>query len=512
MSFLLQHGPALAIAVPLFAAFSTTLIGKLGGKARDAWVILGLLFAEAAAGALLLDVLANGIRVYTLGAALPSLTAPAGFPIRIVLAADAASALVATAALSIALIAAVYSLRSMQQHTGLEKFYSLLLLLTAGIAGIAFTGDFFTLFVFVEIVSISSAGLIAFFCRGEGFEAAFKYMVISAIGALILLFGVGLLYGQHGLLNMAAVAEVVAGNVSFADVAALTLVTAALLLKAGAFPVHMWKPDAYQEAPSQVAVMLVVSSLACLYALFRICFMFFGVAGLGAVVGWAVAVLGALSIFVGVTMALAQNNIKRMIGYAAVAEVGYVMLAAGIALTAMPNLSGFALGALSGGIFQLLNDALDLGLLFLASGAILYITKKQQFDGISGLGHSSPELAGLFLIGLLAISGMPPFNGFAGKLLIYESVYYSSPVLAVVGIVGSIMLLAIFVKAFSSVFLGTPYRGKVQRLPKSMLAAMCVLALFIVLFGLFPGAVLDAVVAPAAEALANPGAYIGGIL
>ncbi len=511
LPFLLEHSLALAIAIPLMAAFVAPLVGKVGKLVRNLWVILSLAFTELVMILLAQDVFAGNTHVYTLGASVPSLTSPFGFPIRIILVADAFSALFALLAISIAFLAAVYSWKFMKEEEGLDKFYTLLLLLSAAMIGLTLTGDFFTLFVFLEISSIASAGLIAYHRSGESLEAAFKYIVISSVGALFLLFGVGILYGKYHLLNMAAIAGEVVIRYSFLDVAALSLLASALLLKSGSFPVHMWKPDAYQQAPSQVTVLLLTTAILSLYVLFRICFTIFGPV-LSGTFGWLAVILGALSVFVGVTMAIPQKNLRRLIGYAAVAEIGYVLLGVGTGMTALPNVSGFALQAFSGGVFHMLNDILDLSLIFLVTGSLLYITKKEDLDDVSGIAHRSAFLTLMFMIGLLAISGMPPMNGFASKLLIYESVYYLNPMLAIIGIVGSIMMLALFVKIFASVFLGVPYKGHVRPLPLSMAFTMCVLVFFIFLFGIFPNLAMEMVVAPAVQALINTPAYIGAVI
>jgi multicomponent Na+:H+ antiporter subunit D len=170
------------------------------------------------------------------------------------------------------------------------------------------------------------------------------------------------------------------------------------------------------------------------------------------------------------------------------------------------------MNALSGGLFHMMNDILDLSLLFLVAGAALYVTRRKDLNDVSGLAHRSGFLAAMFMIGMLAISGMPPMGGFASKILIYESVFHFNPLLSVIGIVGSIMLLAIFVKVFASVFLGPPYKGSVRRVPMSMKLVMCALAFFILFLGIFPGVALDLLITPAAEALVNTQAYIGGVL
>ncbi|MCX6799077.1 MAG: proton-conducting transporter membrane subunit, partial [Candidatus Diapherotrites archaeon] len=276
IDFFVQHAPALAIALPLLGAFATPLVSKLGGKARDAWVLLILVLTGAIVALLAGDVLSTGApRAYAVGATLPSITTQGGLPIRIIIEADAMSVFMAITAMTIALLAFIYSLRFLQKHKGLDKFYTLFLLMTAGMLGMMLTGDIFSLFVFFEMLSISSAGLIAFYLnRGEPAEAAFKYMVVSAIAGLFILFAAGILYSQYNILNMAGLAS--AMSFSQLDKIALVLLVAALALKCGAVPMHMWAIDAYGEAPAAISAFLVVASQTSLYALFRVCFSLFG--------------------------------------------------------------------------------------------------------------------------------------------------------------------------------------------------------------------------------------------
>ena len=508
---LLEHAPILLIAIPLLVAFATPIVGRVNSFLRDFCMIVALVFIEFLAILLSYDVIKNGIRVYTLGARLPGLTSPAGFPIRIILEVDAMNAFISLIVSSIALIVVIYCLNFMKHHGVLDKFYTLLLLLLAGMMGLTLTGDFFNLFVFLEVVSISSAALIAFYVhRGEALEAAFKYMVISSVGALMVLFAVGLLYGQYNLLNMAAIANSIQN--SFLDKVAMVLLISAFLLKAGSVPVHMWKPDAYGEAPAPVAVLLLTSAMVSLYVLFRITFTVFGLMINTALLGWILAILGILSIFLGVSMALIQDNLKRLIAYSAIAEVGYIILGVGSGLIEFPSLSGFGFTAISGGVFHILNDVLDLGLLFLVAGAIFYLTGKRDLNQLGGLAHTQPTLAVFFLIGMSAVSGLPPFNGFASKLMIYESVYHFNPLLAIIGILGSILMLAIFVKVFSAIFLGIPYDGELREIPKGMLVGMGILAILIIFIGLFPNLIVDNIITPACQALIHPENYIEGVL
>jgi multicomponent Na+:H+ antiporter subunit D len=214
-------------------------------------------------------------------------------------------------------------------------------------------------------------------------------------------------------------------------------------------------------------------------------------------------------------MAIIQIDFKRLIAYAAVAELGFMILAVGTGLTILSNPeltianTPFALEAMKGGIFHVLNDALDIGLLFLVAGAIYYATNHTSLNKLGGMARNMKYTTVFFVIGLLAVSGIPPMNGFASKLLIYESTFQLNPILSIIAILASIMLLAIFVKVFYAAFLGPPQKqfATVKEVPRSMLIAMGIIAALIIFIGLFPDYVVNTIVEPAAQALVNNTSY-----
>ncbi|GAH90811.1 unnamed protein product, partial [marine sediment metagenome] len=177
-------------------------------------------------------------------------------------------------------------------------------------------------------------------------------------------------------------------------------------------------------------------------------------------------------------------------------------------------LNTYGIAAMDGGIFHIINNALYKGLLFLTAGALFYRTGTRDLNRMGGLAHKMKWTTIFYIIGALSISGIPPFNGFASKLLIYESVYRFNPILAIVAMITSILTLASFTKAFYSAFMGAelPEYQEVKEVPKSMIAGMAVLAAGIVFFSLFPGLIVDWLAHPATEALINQGAYINGII
>jgi len=437
-------------------------------------------------------------------------------PVRIILEVDGISIFMGIITGTVALAAAIYSFSFMKKETGQNRFYTLLLLLVAGVFGMEFTGDLFNLFVFLEIASISGAALAAFRIRfADSAEGGLKYIVVSATAALMVLFAIGLFYAQYNLLNIGALASVI--QYTTLDKIALALLIMAFVMKLGGVPLHMWLPDGYSVAPASITAMLLVASQASMYALFRTCFTLYGVTLNLVTVGWLVIILGLLSMFVGVTMAVLQTDLKRLIAYNCICESGFMLLGVGVGITVLGNpeaLAAYGVGAMSGGIFHMINHALFEGLLFLAAGALFYRIGTRNLNEMGGLGHGMKFTAILFLLGALASSGIPPFNGFASKILIYESVYQFNPILAIIGIIVSIITLAVFIKAFFSAFTGQvlPKFKEVREAPKAMLAGMTILSLIIVFFGLFPGLIVDWLAHPAVSALIDKAGYIQAIM
>ncbi len=506
---------ALVVAIPLLGAFLTPLVGRINDKLRNIFVILVLTLNAFLVFLLASDVLTTGIKTYVFGAQ------DISYPIvRILFEVDAMSIFMAIISSILVTVAVIYSWSFMKENTGLDKYYTLILLLTAGMLGMVLTGDMFNFFVFLEITSIASCALIAFWThKGESVEAGFKYIVISAMGALFVLFAIALLYGQYNALNIALLSSVI--QYTFLDKIALVLLIVALAMKAGIVPMHMWLPDSYGSAPSSISIILVSATLASLYGVFRVIFTLYGnvlskIANFGipvnVLIGWLIVALAVISILIGVFMALIQSDFKRLIAYGAVAELGYMFLGIGTGIVALGTAYGKT--ALDGGIFHVINDALDVGLLFLVAGAIYYATKETSLDKLGGLARNMKYTTVFFIIGFLAVAGMPPLNGFASKLLIYESTFQLNPILAIVAILCSILLLAVFVKVFYSAFMGPqlPKFKDVKEVPKSMLFSMGIIACIIVIFGLFPEFIINNLVEPAANALIGYSEYISQVV
>lgn len=512
------HLPALMLAVPLLGAICTPIVALGGNRARSIWSVLVSVALMSLSLLLLFNVAGEGIMVYVMGETSWNLTLPMGlsYPVRIILEVDSFNALVAVIGCFASLAGVLFGLKFVDRFTGKNWYMALYFLLTAGMLGMVLTGDLFNFFVFLEIASVSSFGLIAYWRdRPECIEASFKYMLLSQVAGMMVLLAAGFLYGRYNLLNMAALGN--AMQPGLAEKIALVFLVVSLAMKCGAFPMHMWMPDAYAEAPASVTVLLVVVSQASLVVLCRILFSIFGTTMAIPVISWSLIVLGVMSMFFGVTMAVVQHEVKRLMGYHSVSQVGYMLMAFGVGFLALANpseMADYGMTSIKGGIFHMINYMMYKGMLFLGAGALYYVTGTRDLDKMGGLSRRMPITTVMFFIAAAAISGVPPFNGFVSKLMIYQSSFAVHPALTVVALVTSILTLASFVKVFQSAFLGperTEFK-RVKEVPGSMIAGMAVITVVILALSLFPTWVISNLIEPAAAALIDKGAYIGAVM
>ncbi|EHQ35659.1 proton-conducting transporter transmembrane domain-containing protein [Methanoplanus limicola] len=516
---IMDNLPALLIAVPLIGAFTVPIAGRFSDSLRSLWFILISLATLAVALLLTYEVLSFGTVVYTFGASSPSLTVPqdsGGIPFRIIFTVDAMSAFMAVSASIVGFTVALYSIVSDSGLSIKDNYFALILLMQAGILGMVCTGDLFNFFVFLEINSLAGAALVA--CRvdkGVAVEAGLKYAVLSTLSCLMILFAVGLFYGQYDALNMAVIAD----NIQYGmlDKIALVLMVAALAMKSGAVPMHFWTPDGYSMAPSSATAFLVVASQASLYGLFRVIFTIYNITLNWALLGWIIIITGILSMVIGVTMAIPQKDVKRLMAYHAVSQTGYMLLGVGVGLAVLGDdimMNNIGITAIEGGIFHIINHAIYASLLFLTAGAVFYRTRTRNMNKLGGLGHNMKWTMLFFIIGALAIAGIPPLNGFSSKLLIYKSIFVFNPVLSIIVMIVSVLTLASFVKVFHSIFMGPklPEYENVREVPRPMLIGMGILALLIFFFGVYPQAVVDVLITPATNALVNQDGYISAVL
>jgi multicomponent Na+:H+ antiporter subunit D len=243
--FVVTNAPALIVAIPLLAAFACPFIGRISTPARNVWVMGGMLLTAVVAFILAYTVFTNGTVIYVFGASAANLAIPldsGGIPIRIIFTVDAMSAFMDIICAIAGVLVLMYSLSSESRNSSLDGYYTLFLLMITGVFGMVSTGDLFNFFVFLEILSLASAGIIAYRIDGGlAVEAALKYFILSTLGAILILFAIGIYYGQYNALNMAMIAQSM--QYTPLDRIALVFLVAALAMKCGAVPMHFWTPD-----------------------------------------------------------------------------------------------------------------------------------------------------------------------------------------------------------------------------------------------------------------------------
>ncbi|USS41334.1 cation:proton antiporter [Thermococcus aggregans] len=515
------------IIIPLFGAFSMPIVSLLGKKVKEYWAVI-ISGATLAVSAKIFYTVwkTNEIILYTLGSDSP-IGQGVKFPIRIVWEVDLFGALLALTIAFVGFLAVVYSLGYMKHDTGLEKYYTLILILELGMLGIVITGDIFNFYVFLEIMSIASYALVAF--RNdtwEGIEAGVKYMFVGSLASSFILLGIALLYGQYGTLTMSYLAIKIAENPTVVAKVALAFFIGGLLFKSGAVPVHMWLADAHPAAPSSISAMLsgLVIKAGGVYAVARIIFSIFN-PGLHAylrafnapavdmnVVGWVIVFFACLTLLVGNAMAVVQTDMKRLFAFSSVGQIGYILLGIGIGILAYGTKAGEL--ALAGAIYHIVNHALIKALLFLVAGAVIHQVGTKNLNELSGLAKRMPLTTFSFIIGAAAIIGLPPLNGFASKWIIYESSAMYNPILAAIAVVGTVFSLAAYTRVLFT-FLGRESdRIKEAKEPeKSMIIPMLILVVVIIVMGLLPWQINDKVMLPTARMLEQlNGEYIMALL
>ena len=515
-----DHLPAFLIMVPFLGAFVTPFVASFGKNVRNTFFAVFAFIILLMGISVCMTVFGESGKtlVYVMGGESFNIALPSGmsYPVRILFEIDAFGALMILC-ISIATFAgALFSINYMDRFSGWKRFLPLYFLMSAGATGMCATGDLFNFFVFVEISSIASFGLVAFWRdKPEAVEASFKYMLISQIAAMLLLIAIGTLYGKYNAVNMAALGSMI--KTGTMERIVLALVIGVLAFKCGTFPMHSWMPDAYAEAPSGVTCLLVTVSQASFYGLIRVCYSLFPRLEVGSTVGWILIVLGCMSMFFGVMMAVVQHEIKRLMGYHSISQVGYMLMAMGVGLLALQNseaITAYGLAAMKGGLFHVMNYSMYKGLLFLCAGALYYATGTRDLDKMGGLARNMPWTTGMFVVAAAAISGLPPFNGFVSKWMIYESSFAVHPALPAVAMITSVLTLASFAKVFQAAFLG-PAKAKfvaVREVPYGMLAGMALLTVMTLLLTLFPGWFTNNVFDKAAKALLDQQGYIDAVM
>ncbi len=446
-----QHLPALQVVVPLLSAPLCVLLNNR----RVAWV-LSLLASGTAllvAGALLRQVLAHGVISYPLG----DWAAPWGIEYRV----DSLNALVLLIVSAISTIVMLFAPLSVAREVAparVSLFYAAYLLCLAGLLGIAITGDAFNLFVFLEIASLSSYVLIALGRERRALTAAYQYLVMGTIGATFILIGIGLMYMMTGTLNMADLARRLPAVLDTRTIrAALAFLTVGLSLKLALFPLHLWLPNAYTYSPSVVSAFLAATATKVgVYMLLRFLFTVFGAVFVFQAMGLGHILMpvALVAVFSASTVAIFQDNVKRMLAYSSVAQIGYMVL----------GLSFASPLGLTAAVLHLFNHALMKGALFLALGCLMYQLGSVQLRDLAGLGRRMPWTFAAIVIGGLSLIGVPLTVGFISKWYLVLAAFAAGLWwVAVLVLLGSLLAVVYMWRVVEVAFFESPPRAAAQR-------------------------------------------------
>jgi len=477
----IAHLPVLQVIVPLMAAPICLLLKRAQLVWLFSLITSGLAFLISIL--LLQQVMATGVISYELG----GWQAPWGIEYRI----DKLNAfllLIISAISTIVLFAAQTSIEKEIPKSKHTLFYVLYLLSLTGMLGIVATGDAFNVFVFLEISSLSAYALIALGKDRRALWAAYQYLIMGTIGATFILIGIGLMYQMTGSLNIADLKTIMPAVADTRTIlAALAFLTVGISLKLALFPLHMWLPNAYTFAPSAVTAFLAATATkVSLYVLLRIFFTVFGDVDIFATYPIQPVLIGmALAgMFLASLSAIWQENLKRMMAYSSVAQIGYMVL--GVALATESGLTG--------GIIHLFNHALVKGTAFLAIGAIVYSTGAVTLKDLNGVGKSMPVLMAAFVVAGLGLIGVPLTVGFVSKWQLVNATLEADmwPLAALI-LLSSLLAMIYVWRIFEVAYLrdGHLHPVAAKKHPLSMLIPTWILALASLYFGTNASFTLD---------------------
>ncbi len=467
------HLPVLLVVVPLVAA----PIAALLNRPRLSWAVAvaATLWALYAALELLSQTMASGAIHYELG----GWTAPYGIEYVV----DAANAWVVVIVALIGALVTPYARASVEQEITEDRiplFYAAFILCLTGLLGIAVTGDVFNVFVFLEISSLSAYALIALGNDRRALTASFQYLIMGSVGATFIVIGIGLMYVMTGTLNMADLADRLPEVASSRTIpVAFTFLTIGITLKLALFPLHMWLPNAYTYAPSAVTAFIAsTATKVAVYLLLRFFFTIFG-ATFSFDVMQLDRILMPLALIAIVAMSLVaiyQENVKRLLAYSSVAQIGYMVL--GISFASVLGLTA--------GILHLFNHALMKGALFMSMGCVMYRVGSVRLERMNGLGRAMPWTMAAFVVGGLSLIGVPLTVGFVSKWYLVQAALEQGmwPVAGVV-LLGSLLALMYVWKVIEVAYFreADPELG-ISEAPLSLLAPTWVLVLGNLYFGI----------------------------
>jgi multicomponent Na+:H+ antiporter subunit D len=365
------------------------------------------------------------------------------------------------------------------------RYYILLFILMFSIFGIIYTNDLFNAYVFMEILSLTSCSIISIKRKKENYTAAFRYVMLNEVGSLSYLFGIALLYMVTGYTNITLVFESIqsAWTVYPANImTAVGFMIVGIGIKAAIFPFHIWLPDAHSHAPSSSSAIL--SSIVVkvyLLLMVKVLFRVFGIDILKELnIPAIIMIIAGFGMIMGSFFALAQKDVKRMLGYSSVAQIGYIVLGIGL----MTHIG------LSAAFFHIISHGLMKAALFLSVGAIIYYQRVRRIDQFDGMGYKMPLSMIVFSIAALGMIGIPLTVGFISKMNLGLAALGSGMIIFIIiivvsGLLNAMYYLPIMISAFLRGPKGNGISG-VEKIPKVMLIPITILGILIIVLGIYP--------------------------
>ena len=380
------------------------------------------------------------------------------------------------------MLVSIYSIDYMCNEHGCNRYYPVLMITLAGCMGIFMAGDFFTLFVFFELMSLTSYVLVVHEETIDALRAGYKYLIMTIIGGLALFFGIIITFELGGSVSLT-------GTTLIQEPSNLALFAFISFLigfgmKAGMFPLHVWLPDAHPVAPSPASALLSGIMLKTgAYGMLRVIFHVFGI-GFMQETGWAmiITVVAIITILLGSAVAITQEDLKRRLAYSSVGQMGYILLAMSILNEQ----------ALIGTIFHIFSHAFMKSTLFLAAGAIILKTGKRNIKDLGGMGRQMPYTMFAFTLAALAMIGIPPFNGFLSKwTMSLGAMDAGQPFYVVILLISSLLNGIYYLPIIISAYFGSEPGHehdvvKINEASYKMLIPIAILAVSCLLFGLLP--------------------------
>ncbi len=494
---MMENTPALIVVTPLLAALFAGIAAWVEERLTYPIALIGMAISTFSAYKVLMQVIGSGTIQYKMAGWMP----PMGIELRI----DLLNAVVLLLISSVAFLNLIASAKSIQQETSdrVGSFYTIYLLFVTGLLGVTATGDLFNLYVLIEITSLTSYAMVALGDRDRGPLASLNYVFIGVIGASFYLLGVGYLYLKTGSLNMVDVATILnTVEGSSTVLVAFILCMIGVWIKMALFPMHVWLPNAYSYSPVAFARMVApLMTKVMVYVMIRLMVTVFGLDYIFETLNMAEAVvwLATIAIIAGGVMALAQKNLKKMLTYIIVCEIGYMVGGAWM---------GNDIG-MTGAILHIINDALMTFALFLAVGNMVYRLKTVDMTDLQGLFGKMPWTMGAFVVAAFSIVGVPPTCGFFSKwYLILGALEAGAYHFVAALIISSLICAVLFFKVFEICFFEPMPEGhghdhgdahaavKMQEAPVSMIAISVLVSASLIAVGMFSGTIVNTVIVP----------------